>query len=188
MPSRGRATLSCRSGRILGLVFRGWLLARRGDHRRGAAVIGDAVAAIEKAGHLIDRPYCLSLLADAHALGRGWAEADRCIRRALATAEQSDERWLEAELHRQHAAVLLGTDAQLEEAAERDLKQALTVAKAQEARLWELRAASDLARLWAERGERYRALELLAPVHGWFTEGLDTSDLRNAKELLEGLR
>jgi predicted ATPase len=73
------------------------------------------------------------------------------------------------------------------EAAERGYLKALEVARAQEARSLELRAASDLARLWAERGEHGRAADLLAPVYGWFTEGFDTADLKNAKELLDSL-
>ena len=72
-------------------------------------------------------------------------------------------------------------------AAERSFLKALEVARSQEARSLELRAASDLARLWAERGERGRAADLLAPIYGWFTEGFDTLDLKEAKALLDAL-
>ena len=83
-------------------------------------------------------------------------------------------------------ALLAGS---LERAAEAEAcyHQALAVARDQGARLWELRAATSLARLWADQGKRAEAYDLLAPIYGWFTEGFDTADLRDAKALLDGL-
>ena len=106
---------------------------------------------------------------------------------ALAVGERHEETLLEPELRRQRGLVRLdfGGDAA---AAEADLHQALTLARERETRSWELRLARDLARLWAERGERQQALDLLAPVYDWFTEGFDTPDLMEAKALLDELR
>ena len=107
------------------------------------------------------------------------------LRQATALVEETGERYVEAEIHRLEGNLLLATDDTA--AAEACYLRALAVARAQEARSLELRAACDLARLWAECGDRARAAELLAPVYGWFTEGFDTADLKEAKALLDGL-
>jgi predicted ATPase len=91
-----------------------------------------------------------------------------------------------AELHRLAARMLLAGPEDAP-AAESHLKTAIRIAQRQRARMWELRAARDLANLWAERGERQKAHDLLAPVYGWFTEGFDTPDLVEAKALLDSL-
>jgi predicted ATPase len=93
-------------------------------------------------------------------------------------------RW-EAELHRLEGIALSGLN-QLDE-AQRALKEALRVARRQQAKAYELRAATSLARLWGEQGRRTEARDLLAPVYGWFTEGFDTADLKEAKALLAQL-
>jgi predicted ATPase len=95
------------------------------------------------------------------------------------------ERWFAAELHRQKGELLLRQGQS--EAAEELYRQALDIAREQEARLWELRAAASLARLRRDQGRRAEARDLLAPVYGWFTEGFDTSDLKQAKTLLDEL-
>ena len=98
------------------------------------------------------------------------------------------ERLRVAELHRLTAACHLAGSDENPGAAEVALQVALAVARQQGARMWELRAACDLARLWAELGDRQKAHELLAPIYGWFTEGFDTPNLRAAKVLLDELR
>ena len=100
--------------------------------------------------------------------------------------ERTGDRRDEAEIHRLEGNLLLAENGSAE--AKACYLKALEVARAQEARSLELRAAGDLARLWAERGERARAAELLAPVYGWFTEGFDTADLKDAKALLDTLQ
>jgi len=101
-------------------------------------------------------------------------------------AEGRGERFIEAEIHRLHGNLLLAENGSAE--AEACYVKALEVARVQQARSLELRAAGDLARLWAERGERVRAADLLVPIYSWFTEGFDTVDLKDAKALLDTLR
>jgi predicted ATPase len=101
---------------------------------------------------------------------------------ALQIVETTGERWYSAELHRYRGQLLLRQgDA---EAAEELYCKALSIAKDQEAKFWELRAATSLAQLWGEQGRRTEAGDLLGPVYGWFTEGFDTADLKEAKVLL----
>jgi predicted ATPase len=92
-----------------------------------------------------------------------------------------------AELHRLHGEVLWRQAVPDAQAAEACLQQALTLARHQQAKSWELRAAMSLSRLWQHQGKRDEARELLAPVYDWFTEGFDTADLQEAKALLEEL-
>ena len=101
---------------------------------------------------------------------------------ALGIAERTAERWLDAELYR-HKGLLLLRQGHLEAAKELYWK-ALSIARKQGAKLWELRAAVSLARLYGEEGRRTEARELLAPIYGWFTEGFDKPDLREAKASL----
>ena len=119
------------------------------------------------------------------ACGR-YGEGLAALREAGALAEGRGERFIEAEIHRLHGNLLLAENGSAE--AEACYVKALEVARVQQARSLELRAAGDLARLWAERGERVRAADLLVPIYSWFTEGFDTVDLKDAKALLDTLR
>jgi hypothetical protein len=101
--------------------------------------------------------------------------------------EKAGGRWFEAELHRRKGEVLLCLSEPNSAEAERCFRKAMAVAQAQGAKLWELRAATSLARLWAEQGQRATARNWLAPVYDWFTEGFDTADLKDARALLEEL-
>ena len=103
----------------------------------------------------------------------------------MQTVERTGERWLEAELYRHKGQLLVRQGHP--EAAEELYRKALSVAEEQEAKLWELRAAASLARLRRDQGRRAEARDLLAPVHGWFTEGFDTQDLKEAKAPLDEL-
>jgi len=105
---------------------------------------------------------------------------------ALQIVERTGERWFSAELNR-HKGQLLLREGQTE-AAEELYRKALSIAEEQEAKLWELRAAVSLAQLRRNQGRRAEARDLLAPVYGWFTEGFDTPDLKEAKALLDELR
>ena len=102
-------------------------------------------------------------------------------------AHNIGERWYEAERHRLKGDLLLVLSADHQVEAETCFQQALDVARHQQTKSWELRAAMSLARLWQQQGKRTEAHELLAPVYGWFTEGFDTADLQEAKALLEAL-
>jgi predicted ATPase len=130
-------------------------------------------------------PYSLVLLAEAHGEVGDTAVALGLLDEALARVERTNERLFEAELHRLRGELmLLNTGADQAEAC---LRRAIEVARAQDAKLWELRAATSLAKLWAEQGKRAQARNLLAPVYSWFTEGFDTADLTDAKALLDEL-
>ena len=130
-------------------------------------------------------PYHIALLARAYEIAGQVEEALTLLDDALQIAERTGERWFAAELNRQKGHLLLRRGHS--EAAEELYRKALSVAAEQEAKLWELRAAVSLTRLRRDQGRRTEARDLLAPVYGWFTEGFDTPDLREAKTLLEAL-
>jgi predicted ATPase len=114
-------------------------------------------------------------------------DAWRCIGEAISTTEATKERWFEAETNRIAAEIALKMPGRDTAKAEKHFGRALAVARQQQAKSWELRAAMSLARLWRSQGKVQQARELLAPVYGWFTEGFDTRDLKEAKALLEQL-
>ena len=129
----------------------------------------------------------LSYLVKAHADLRQFDDAWRCIGEAIGTVERTKERWWDAEVNRIAGEVALQSTEPDAAKAETYFKRALDVARQQQAKSWELRAAMSLARLWRNQRKVQRARELLAPVYGWFTEGFDTRDLKEAKALLEEL-
>jgi predicted ATPase len=124
-------------------------------------------------------------LAEAHAMLGHPGEGLNCLAEAAQIIEATEERLDEAELHRLHGNLLDATGDR--SAAEWDYRQALGVAERQSAKLFELRAATSLARLWRDQGKRNDARELLAPIYRWFTEGFETGDLKEAKTLLDEL-
>ena len=115
-------------------------------------------------------------------------DARRCIDDAIDEVERSKEKWCEAEAHRIAGEIALKSPTPDTEKAEKYFERALSVARAQRAKSWELRAAMSMARFWRDQGKVQQARELLAPIHEWFTEGFDTLDLKEAKALLEELR
>ena len=132
-------------------------------------------------------PFHLSLSAKAYAGLRQFDDAWRCIDEAMTAVESTKETLFEAEVHRVAGEVALMSPEPDAAKAEGYFERALAVARAQQAKSWELRAAMSLARLWRDRGKRRQAGDLLAPVYGWFTEGFDTLDLKEAKALLDEL-
>jgi len=110
------------------------------------------------------------------------------LTKALALVDKNDERWCEAELHRLKGELLLQLSSDNHTEAEVCFHKALDVARSQQAKSWELRAATSQAKLWQRQGKRQEAYDLLVPVYGWFTEGFDTADLKDAKALLDELR
>ena len=132
-------------------------------------------------------PLHLPHLAHAHAeLGR-FEEAWRCLGEAMTLVETTKEKWCEAEVHRAAGEIALKSPEPDAAKAEAYFERALAVARTQQAKSWELRAATSLARLWRGQGKRDEAHDLLAPIYGWFTEGFDTLDLKEAKALLDEL-
>jgi predicted ATPase len=114
-------------------------------------------------------------------------DAWHCIGEAITAVETTKERWCEAEVHRVAGEIALKIPEPDAAKAEAYFARALAVARSQQAKSWELRAAMSMARLWRDQGKRDEASDLLAPVYGWFTEGFDTLDLKQAKTLLDGL-
>jgi predicted ATPase len=159
----------------------------RGDADQPLAALVAGIDRYTRTGARMQQPHLMAMLARAHLkLGRP-GEGLTVLVEAATQAEQTGERYLLADLYRQRAECLLAGSRPDATAAVLALEQALAIAREQEARSLELRAARDLARLWAERGERQKALDLLAPVYGWFTEGFATPDLVEAKALLDAL-
>ena len=132
-------------------------------------------------------PMWLTHLAAAYADRRQSDDALRCIGEAKSIVETTGERWCEAEVHRIAGEIALKLPQPDAAKAETYFERALAVARQQQAKSWELRAAMSMARLWRDQGKRKEARELLAPVYGWFTEGFDTRDLKEAKALLDEL-
>jgi predicted ATPase len=130
-------------------------------------------------------PLYIALLGGACEIAGQIEEGAAQLDRALQVVETTGERWFAAELDRQRGRMLLRQGHP--EAAVQLYQNALGIAREQEAKLWELRAAASLARLWRDQGRRAGARDLLAPVYGWFTEGFETADLREAKALLDEL-
>jgi predicted ATPase len=129
----------------------------------------------------------LSDLASAYADLGQFDDAWRCIDEAMTAIETAKERVWEAEVNRVAGQVALKLPEPDAAKAEAHFDRALDIARKQQAKSWELRAAMSMARLWRDQGKRQQARELLAPVYRWFTEGFDTLDLKDAKALLDEL-
>ena len=166
-------------------VRRGWACAMQGRHDEGKAAIEQGLTASRvTTGLSSGRPRDLGLFAEVC----GMAGLPEEGLRALAEVQTiSGARYYEAELDRVKGELLLSESADNHSAAEVCFRQALDIARGQQAKWWELRAAMSLARLWQQQGKRQAARELLAPVYGWFTEGFDTADLQEAGTLLDEL-
>jgi len=142
---------------------------------------------VRETGGALWEPYFLALLADVYAQ-EGQVEAGLAtLAEALAAAQATGERWTEAELYRLRRSLLLQQTETPQAEVETWLQRALDVARRQEARSLELRAAMNLSRLWHQQGKWKEARDLLAEVYAWFTEGFDTADLQETKALLEEL-
>ena len=145
------------------------------------------ITALRTTGSTLWLPTWLSELAKAYADLRQFDDAWRCIDEAILTIEKTKEKWFEAEVNRIAGEIALMGPQNDSAKAEAHFERALAVARQQQAKSWELRAAMSLARLWRDQGKVQQARELLALVYGWFTEGFDTRDLKEAKALLEEL-
>jgi len=165
----------------------GCVSALRGKAADAVQTITSGIAAWESTGSTAMVPFYLSCLAWAHAELRQFDEAGRCIGEAMTAMETTQERWFEAEVHRMAGELALRSPGRNAKKAEAHFERALAVARQQQAKSWELRAAMSMARLWRDQGKPQQARGLLAPVYGWFTEGFDTLDLKQAKALLHEL-
>jgi predicted ATPase len=194
----------------IGTVRHGWGLARLGRVEEGIADMRQGLAALRATGTELSQPYHLALLAEAYGRG-GQIEAGLCaLEEALVAADQHAERLYEAELQRLKGELLLrksvaasfipaptaiqngpassvgaAGQSSLQMQAQACFQTALDIARRQQAKSWELRAAMSLCRLWQQQGKHQEAHDLLTPIYGWFTEGFDTADLQEAKALLD---
>jgi predicted ATPase len=169
-----------------GRILLGWALAMQGDAAAGVRQIHQGLAHQDMEIKL-GRPHRLSLLAEAYGQAGQPEVGLQVLAEALALVGATEERWWEAELHRLKGELLLQLAIPEGLQAEACFQQALDVARSQQAKSLELRAAMSLSRLWQQQGQRAAARTLLAPLYDWFTEGFDTADLQEAKALLEAL-
>jgi class 3 adenylate cyclase/predicted ATPase len=165
----------------------GWALAQQGQAQEGVERMHQGLLAHRGIGQESQRPYYLALLAEAYGTMEQPEAGLTVLTEALTFAETTGERWYEPELHRLKGALLLQQHADNQVEAESCFHHALAIARNQQAKSFELRTATNLARLWQQQGKRQEAHDLLAPVYEWFTEGFDTVDLKDARALLDEL-
>jgi predicted ATPase len=161
---------------------------------RVSALIGKSAEAIQmitaglngnrSIGSTLLEPFALLSLAFTNGEFGNLKEAWRCIDEAMTRIEKTKDNWYEAEVNRVAGEIALKSPESDAAKAESYFERALSVARQRQAKSWELRAAMSLARLWRDQSKRDEARDLLAPVYGWFTEGFDTLDLKEAKALL----
>ncbi len=176
-----------------GMAQQGCLFGLTGRAANAVQMLTTGIAAFRSTGSTPWIPIRLAYLAMAHAELGNFDDAWHCLAEAMSTIGTTKERWYEAEIHRTAGEIALLSRALLSRdldagKAEAYFDRALTVARQQQAKSWELRASMSMARLWRSQGKPQQARELLAPVYGWFTEGFDTLDLKEAKALLEELK
>jgi predicted ATPase len=171
----------------LGILIRGYLFSLTGRPSDGTQMLTAGIAASRSARTTVFLPEWLSFCATAYAdLGK-FDDAWRCFDEAMTMLETTKERWCEAEIQRAAGEIALKSPEQDTLRAEGFFTRALVLAREQQAKSLELRAAMSMAQLWRDQGKPDEARELLAPVYGWFTEGFDTLDLKQAKALLDEL-
>jgi predicted ATPase len=173
--------------RAHGMLMRGWALALTGKAAEAVQMITSGFTAYRSTGAKLLLPSLLSCLAGAHYQLGQFDDARQCIVEAMTTIEATKQSWCEADVHRMAGEIALMSPKRDVAKAEAEFQHALAIARTQQAKSWELRAAMSMARLWRNQGKRDEARDLLAPVYGWFTEGFNTRDLKEAKALLDGL-
>jgi class 3 adenylate cyclase/predicted ATPase len=171
----------------MGVGLQGSILALVNRASEATEIITSGIRILLSTGLSLWMPFWLLSLAKAYTDLGQFDDAWRRISEAMTTIETSKERMFEAELNRVAGEIALNSPEPEAAKAEDYFERALAVARQQQAKSWELRAAMSMARLWRDQGKRQQARELLAPVYGWFTEGFDTLDLKEAKALLEEL-
>jgi len=169
-----------------GTIFHDWARAEEQQPEVGSAPLGEGLAAWRATGAEYILPYFIALSAE---ISESIEQKEEELTEALARVEGTGERWFEPELHRLKGEFLRSNpDPHYAEAqAEACFHRALVVARGQSAKMWELRSAVSLARLRRDQGKRMEALDCLVPIYGWFTEGFDTPDLKEAEALLKEL-
>lgn len=190
--SNDLVTFSCERGFAYwlarGTCYAGWVAAEEGDAGRGARLLAEAVSDLHDAGVLLCGPHVHAMLSDAYARDGHGEAALRAVNAGLDIMARTGEAWCSAELHRRKGELLLEQGESDPAVAEELFRQAVALARSQSAKLFELRAAISLARLWRDQGRKAEGRDLLAPMLDWFTEGFEAPDLRDAGTLLETLR
>jgi class 3 adenylate cyclase/predicted ATPase len=171
-----------------GTTLRGWALAMQGYGEAGLVQVRQGIAAWRATGATLFVSCFCTMLADVCAYLGQTEDGLQALAEAHTLVEQHEERWWEAEVCRLRGGLLLRQTGTSQEEAEAWLQRALDVARRQEAKSLELRAAMSLSRLWQQQGKRQEAYDLLAPIYHWFTEGFDTADLQDARALLAELQ
>ena len=169
------------------MSLQGYALAEADRAEDAIQKVSAGITASQSTGSTVWMPLHLSYLARACAGLGQFESAWRSLGEAMTAAETTNERWYEAEIYRVAGEIALRAPAPDFVKAEEYFERALEIARTQQAKSWELRAAISLARLWCRQGKRQQARDGLAPIYGWFTEGFDTTDLRQAKALLDDL-
>jgi len=176
-----------------GTLLNGILMTLSGQATDAVSTMVSAIASYRTTQAIVTVPLWLSSLSLAYAQLGQYDDARRCVGEAMTTIQTTKERWWEAEVNRVAGEIALKSLEHDTAKAENTTKpetyfqRALAVARQQQAKSWELRAAMSMARLWRDQGKRQEARELLAPLYNWFTEGFDTLDLKEAKALLDEL-
>jgi predicted ATPase len=168
-------------------IMYGWALAHQEQARAGIEQIHQGMMDYRATGAELGQPHYLALLAEAYGTMEQPEAGLTALAEALTLVNTTGERWYEPELYRLKGELLLQQHADNQAEAETCFHHAMAIAQNQQAKSWELRAATSLARLWQQQGKRQEAHDLLAPVYNWFTEGFDTLDLKDAKALLDAL-
>jgi predicted ATPase len=169
----------------VGNIVRGWCLGSMGQTSEGISLLLDGIAIRVATRGYIGLVSSLTTLAEVYGMAVQPEEGLKRLAEAAQLMERTNERWADAEMHRVRGALLLSLQDRM--AAQESYEQALSVARTQNAKFRELRAALDLARLWRDQGKHTEATDLLAPIYSWFTEGFDTPVLQEAKALLDEL-
>jgi class 3 adenylate cyclase/predicted ATPase len=170
--------------KALATMQKGCVLALSGKASEGIQMITSGITTYKSTGSRVYLPIFLAHLARAYAEVGQFDDAWHCIGEALSAVETTKERWYEAEINRIGGEIALRLPQLGSAQAEAFFERALTIARAQQAKSWELRAAMSAARFWRDQGMRAKANALLAPIYGWFTEGFNTHDLKQAKASL----
>jgi len=171
----------------IGSLLHGWARVQQGHVKEGITQINQCMMDYRATGAELGRPRYLALLAEAYGIMEQPEVGLTVLTEALTLTDTTGERWYKPELYRLKGALLLQQSSVNTTEAETCFHQAITIARSQQAKSFELRIATSLARLWQQQGKRQEAHDLLAPVYNWFTEGFDTADLQDAKALLDAL-
>jgi predicted ATPase len=170
-----------------GLILRAWALVEQGQRDEGVAQLRKGLIAYRATGAELERPHWLGLMAEACTKTGQIEEALSVVSEALAATKHYGIRYYAAELNRLEGDLRLGLNTADAKGAEVCFRRAIDIARAQQARSFELRASTSLARLWRDQGKCAEAREMLGPIYNRFTEGFDTPDLKEAKALLDEL-